>query len=154
MKKWEQLADDFVIDETVKSLKTNNIDAFVVKNSAEAKDKVLSILPKGAEVMDMTSITLKTLDILDDLHNSEKYDAVKPKLAKLNRKTDGLKMQKMGAAPEWAIGSVHAVTRGGHVIIASMSGSQLPAYAYGSTHVIWVVGTNKIVDDVQAGWIG
>jgi len=60
-------------------------------------------------------------------------------------------MQKLGAAPEYAVGSVHAVTEDGKVIIASNTGSQLPAYAYGSAHVIWVVGTQKIVANLEQG---
>jgi hypothetical protein len=44
---------------------------------------------------------------------------------------------------------VHAVTEDGKVIVASKSGSQLPAYAYGSNHVIWVVGAQKIVKDLD-----
>ena len=56
-------------------------------------------------------------------------------------------MKKTGAAPEYCIGSVHAVTQDGKVFIASNTGSQLPSYAYGSANVIWVVGTQKIVKD-------
>jgi len=69
----------------------------------------------------------------------------------MDRKTQGLEMQKLGAAPEWAVGSVHAVTEDGKVIIASASGSQLPSYAYGSSHVVWVVGSQKIVKDLDEG---
>ena len=69
----------------------------------------------------------------------------------MNRKNQGREMQKLGAAPEWAIGSVHAVTENGEVLIASASGSQLPAYAYGSSNVIFVVGAQKIVKNVDEG---
>jgi hypothetical protein len=60
-------------------------------------------------------------------------------------------MQKIGASPEFALGSVHAVTEDGHLLIASNTGSQLPAYAYGSAKVIWVVGTQKIVPNLETG---
>ena len=43
------------------------------------------------------------------------------------------------------------VTEDGKVLIASNSGSQLPGYAYGSSHVIWVVGTQKIVNNIDDG---
>ncbi len=46
---------------------------------------------------------------------------------------------------------MHAVTEDGKVLIASNSGSQLPAYAYGSGHVIWVVGAQKIVKNLDEG---
>ncbi len=50
------------------------------------------------------------------------------------------------------VGSVHAVTENGQVVVASNTGSQLPAYAYGSQNVIWVVGTQKIVSDLDAAF--
>ncbi len=46
---------------------------------------------------------------------------------------------------------MHAVTEDGKLIIASATGSQLPAYAYGSPKVIWVVGTQKIVKNLDEG---
>jgi hypothetical protein len=36
-------------------------------------------------------------------------------------------------------------------MIASNSGSQIPGYAYGADHVVWVVGTHKIVKDIDEG---
>jgi hypothetical protein len=49
------------------------------------------------------------------------------------------------------LGSVHAVTQGGHVLIASEKASQVPAYVYGADKVIWVVGGQKIVTDTADG---
>src|SRR5260221_12409124 len=69
----------------------------------------------------------------------------------MNRETDSREEQSLRAAPEWTVGSVHAITENGHVLIASNTGSQLPAYAYGAEHVIWVVSTKKIVKDLQDG---
>ena len=69
----------------------------------------------------------------------------------MNRETDHREMQRLGAAPEYVIGSVHAVTEDGKVIIASNTGSQLPGYAYSADHVIWVVGAQKIVKNVDEG---
>jgi hypothetical protein len=70
---------------------------------------------------------------------------------KMDRATEGREMQKLGASPEWAIGSVHAVSEDGHVFIASATGSQLGAYAFAAAHVIWVVGTQKIVKNWDEG---
>jgi hypothetical protein len=55
----------------------------------------------------------------------------------------------MGAVPEYMVGSVHAVTETGCVLIASNTGSQLAGYAASAEHVIWVVGTQKIVPDID-----
>ncbi len=149
--KWNKLADKKTVEKTIEALKMNGINAFHFKNSEEAKKKILSLIPKGAEVMNMTSVTLDSLGIPKEINESGHYDSVRNKLNKMDRKTQSFEMQKLGAAPEYAIGSVHAVTEDGKVIIASNTGSQLPAYVYGSAHVIWVVGTQKIVKDLDEG---
>lgn len=146
---WAQIPVDELIEKTADALRANNFDVEIVKDGDSAREKVLKLIPQKAEVMTMTSETLETTGIAAEINESGKYDAVKPRLYVMDREKDGLKMQKMGAAPEWAIGSVHALTQDGKVVVASNSGSQLPAYAYGSQHVIWVVGAQKIVKDLN-----
>lgn len=148
---WDTLADEKTITATISALKNNGIDAIAVQNASEAKQKVLALLPKGAEVMTMSSVTLETLGLDKEINESGNYNAVKPRLMKMDRNTQSQEMQKLGAAPEWSVGSVHAVTEEGKVIIASNTGSQLGVYAYASTHVIWVVGTQKIVKNLDEG---
>jgi hypothetical protein len=47
------------------------------------------------------------------------------------------------------LGSVHAITETGSLVVASASGSQLGPYASGAGKVILVVGTQKIVPDLE-----
>jgi len=151
MKQWDALADDVTIAKTIDALKENGIDASVVATGAEVKKKVLSLTPEGAEVMTMSSVTLDTIGLTQEINGSNKYQPVRDKLYSMNRDTERVAMLKLGAAPEWTVGSVHAVTQDGHILIASNTGSQLPAYVYGSAHVIWVVGTQKIVATIEEG---
>ena len=99
----------------------------------------------------MSSVTVDSLELPKEINESGKFDSVKNKLSKMDRKTQGLEMQRIGAAPQYAVGSVHAVTEDGKLLIASNTGSQLPAYAYGASHVVWVVGNQKIVKNVDYG---
>jgi len=151
MDKWSQLASKESIETTIAVLKSHNVEAILVENGEAAKKKVLEMLPEGAEVMTMSSTTLQQIGLVEEIENSPKYDVVKKKLSAMDRATQSREMQRIGAAPEWAIGSVHAVTEDGHAMIASNTGSQLPAYAYGAGHVIWVVGTQKIVKNIDEG---
>lgn len=152
MKKWNVLATDEMIEKTVKALKENGFDVFVLDNGQMAKDKVLEIIPKGSEVMTMTSVTLDTIGLSEEINKADgKFKPVRDKLYTMDRKTQRQEMSRLGAAPEFAVGSVHAVTEDGHVLIASASGSQLPAYVYGAGKVIWVVSTQKIVENTNEG---
>jgi L-lactate utilization protein LutC len=150
MTTWNQLADPATIETTAAALRANGITVEVVPDAAAAKAKALELIPAGAEVLTMTSITLDTLGLPQTINESGQYNAVRAQLNTMNRETQGSEMQKLGAAPGWTIGSVHAVTQDGKVVIASNTGSQLPAYAYGASHVIWIVGAQKIVANLDA----
>ncbi len=151
MNDWSALASNESIAKTIESLKANGINAMVVENGEEAKKKVIGIIPDGAEVMSMSSVTLDTTGITKEINESGKYNSDKDTLAKMDRKTQEREMQRLGAAPEYAVGSVHAVTEDGKLLIASNTGSQLPAYAYAASHVIWVAGAQKIVKNLEQG---
>ena len=151
MEKWDKLASEASIKRTGEALKANGIEVFVTENGEEAKKKLFEILPKGAEVMTMTSVTLDTINISKEIVESGRFNSVRKRLNALDWKTQGAEMRKLGAVPDWAVGSVHAVTEDGKVLIASATGSQLPGYAYSAGKVIWVVGTNKIVETMDEG---
>lgn len=149
---WTKIPDQTTIDKTIEALKVNGIDVLSVENGKDAFDKVFRILPKGSSVMTMSSVTLDALGISKEINESGNYDSIKNKLNLMDRKTQSRQMQVIGSSPEWAVGSVHAVTEDGKILIASNTGSQLPAYVYGSDHVIWVIGAQKIVKDLDQAW--
>ncbi|MEY4723133.1 MAG: hypothetical protein RLZZ324_646 [Candidatus Parcubacteria bacterium] len=136
------------LDAATAALTANGFTVLVAENGAEAKEKALTLIPQGAQVMTMTSETLKLLGIWTELNDSGKWDSVRARFATMDKARDHREMQRLGAAPEWSVGSVHGVTEDGHVLIASASGSQLAAHVYGADHVLFVVGTQKIVPDM------
>ena len=145
------LASDIQIECTVQALEANNIHAIVAESGTDAKKKLFEILPMGAEVFTSSSMTLDALGITGEINNSGRYRTVRAKLATMDRGTQSREMDKLGATPEYMLGSVHAVTETGCVIVASATGSQLAGYAAAAAHVIWVVGTQKIVPTLEDG---
>lgn len=149
---YTHLPSQQTIEKTVAALRANGMEVFVVQNGEEAKRKVLELLPEGASVMTMTSVTLDSIGVTQEILESGRYDAVHKRVLSMDRATQAAEIRRLRSAPEWAIGSAHAVTEDGKVMIASQTGSQLPAYAYGAEKVIWVVGAQKIVKDVDEGF--
>lgn len=147
---WNELATKESVDKTIAALHANGFEAMFVENGEAAKKKVLSLVPAGSEVMNMTSVTLDTIGLPKELNESGKFNSVRAKL--MDDKVPAREKKRLGAAPEWTVGSVHAVTENGEVMVASNTGSQLPSYAYGADHVIWVVGTQKIVKNIEDGY--
>jgi len=151
MSEWNKIASKERIERTLKALNANGIEASLAANAAEAKQKVLALLPAGAEVFTMTSMTLETTGLAKEINESGKYVSVRNNLFSMNQQTQAREMRKLGTAPDFAVGSAHAVTETGTVVVASLTGSQLPAYAYGGGTLIWVVGAQKIVKDADEG---
>jgi hypothetical protein len=148
---FETLASDEQITRTVKALEANGIRALVAENGAEAKRLFFELVPDGSEVFLGASITLEKTGIKEVIDQSGRFDAIRPKMFAMNRETQGREIRKLGGAPDYAAGSVHAVTEDGHVLIASNTGSQLGPYASGAGKVIWVVGAQKLVKDLDEG---
>ncbi len=136
---------------TINALKSKGIEVDAVDNEKKAYDLVLSIIPKQEEVFTMVSQTLELTGIAEAINESGEYDSVRKSFARMG-KGDEDRKSKLGAAPRYAVGSVHAVTEKGEIFIASNTGSQLAAYAYGAKHVLYVVGTQKIVKDTDTAF--
>ena len=148
---YSTIATEVQIERAVKTLEANNIHVLVAETGADAKRMALELIPPEAEVFTANSVTLKTLGITDELDQSGRFNSVRARLKNMDPKTQNREMQKMGATPDYMIGSIHAVTEAGQVLIASKTGSQLAGYASAAAHVIWVVGTQKIVPTLEDG---
>ena len=110
-----------------------------------------SALAVGAEVYNNTSSTLEDIGVAEDIERSGQYQALRPRLYQMDREMQGREMRQLSASPDWVVGSVHAVTEEGSLLIASASGSQLGPIVAGAGHVLLVVGGQKIVPDLSTG---
>ena len=147
-----RLASDEDIATVVTALTAKGMAASVVENRAEARSRVLDLLPGGAEVYTALSQTLEVLGLREEISTSSRYVPLRPQIDKLGREGRTSRAGRtLMASPEYVIGSVHAITHQGQVLIASGSGSQLAGYAFGASHIIWVVGAQKIVRNVDEG---
>lgn len=144
---FSQPATDETIQRTIAALAKNGIQAFVFDSDKDLKKKLYELIPEKSEVMTMTSVTLDTLGIPEEISTSGKYQAVRTKL-KSAAKND---QRKISTTADYSLGSVHAVTENGEVLIASATGSQLAAYAFGTEKAIWIVGTQKLVKNREEG---
>lgn len=147
---YTQLAPEEILTKTVEALQTNGFETIIVENREEAKQEILKRIPLGSEVMTMSSETLRTLGITQEIDESGRYISVRKELETMTN-PQKLEKNRLGTAPEYTVGSIQAITEDGQILIASNTGSQLPAYAYGSPFVMWVVGTHKIVKNFEEG---
>lgn len=147
---WSQLASDEVLEKTSAALKGNNIEVEVVASKEEAAEMIRKSILDGASVMTGGSTTLDQIGFTELLKSgSHPWKNLKEEmLAEKDEKRQN-ELRKYSVLADYFLGSVHAVTEEGKVLIASATGSQLPAYAFSSDHVIWIVGTQKIVKNLE-----
>jgi hypothetical protein len=146
-----ELASDEQIAATQEALNANNIKRVVVESAEEACQFVLGLLFEGSEVHTGASRTLEQVGLTAKIEESGRYQAIRPQLRKLDRMTQGREWRKVASSPDFMLGSVHAVTEQGQVLVASGGGSQIGPYASGVGTVIWVVGAQKLVRTLDDG---
>lgn len=144
------LPDEQTLAATVTALEEHGFSVEVVDDLDAARRAVLARIPHGSSVMTNTSVTLQETGIADAINDGGLYDSARAKMAELDFATQLQEMKAIGGQPDYALGSVHAVTRDGTLVIASASGSQLASYSWGAANVIFVAGAQKLVSTLEA----
>ena len=121
----------------------------ILDDAAAARTRVKDLIPEGASVFTSSSETLRRSGIDADINTSGRYHAVKPRVLAMDRVTGADQIRRLLASPDVVVGSIAALTETGSLVVASGSGSQLPAYAGGAAHAIWIVGAQKVVPDLS-----
>ncbi len=133
--------DEDVLRATVVALEEHGLSVEVVGDLGAARQAVLARIPEGSSVTTNTSVTLAETGIADAVNDGGgRWESARHKMFALDFATRAQQMKAIGGQPDYALGSVHAVTRDGTLVIASASGSQLASYAWGAANVIFVVG--------------
>ena len=145
------LPDEDTLQATVVALEEHGFSAEVAADLDAARQAVLARVPDGSSVMTNTSVTLTETGIADAINDGGgQWESARNKMFALDFATQGQQMKAIGGQPDYALGSVHAITPDGTLVIASASGSQLASYAWGAANVIFVVGAQKLVPTLAA----
>src|SRR2546422_1826991 len=147
--RYAALASEVSLQTTARRLNENGMTAHIVESGADAGRLALGLIPDGAEVFTATSQTLEEIGLRASIDASPRLRSVRTVLSQMDMATQWHVMRVLAARPDVVIGSVHAVTEQGEVVVASASGSQLGPYASGAGKVIWVVGSQKIVPTLE-----
>ncbi len=151
IRRFGTVAGDARVRRTAAALEANGITVFRAADAAEAKEIVLNLIPEGSQVHHGASVSLDVVGITDEIDKSGRYESLRPRIFSMDRQTRADEIRRLSSAPDVMLGSVHAVTETGSLLAASMGGSQLGPYVSGAGRVILVVGTQKIVSDVEEG---
>ncbi len=149
---YDTLASEESIQKVLDSLPARNIAGEVVKTKEEALARIRALIPAGASVMTGASVSLEEMGFVDFLKSGDhQWKNLKEAVVAEKDPAKQGRLRKEATLADYFLGSVHAITENGEVIIGSNTGSQLPSYTFSSDNVIWVVGTQKIVPTFEEG---
>lgn len=143
-------ASEATLQAVADQIRARNIEAIIVNNGEEALQAVLERVPAGSQVHTAKSKTLQDTGIFEVLNDPLQFDALRHKYMKMDRATQADEMRRLIAAPDTIVGSVNALTEDGVLVATSAIAGQIGPYANTAGKVILVVGSQKIVPDIDA----
>src|SRR5512142_2908386 len=149
---FNHLATDEQVSRTARALEANGMHTIILDSAAEARLCVLEMVPSGAVVHNPPSRTLEQIGVANDIAADPDLQDTRSRLQTMDRQTQQREIRQLASSPDVVVGSVHAITEQGQVLVASASGSQLAAAVFGAGTVIWVVGTQKLVRNLDDGF--
>jgi hypothetical protein len=144
-------ADEAMLQDVAERLRARNFEALIVDTGEDAREAVMGRIPDGAEVHSAKSRTLEEIGVFSDLMDSDNYDMLRRKSLTMDRQTQAREMRKMLSSPDYEVGSVQAVSEAGQMLVATATGSQIGPYSGAAGNLIIVVGSQKIVPDLETG---
>lgn len=149
MTKYAELVSSEVLNITKENLVKNGFLVETVDTKAEALEKIKSLIPSGASVMNGSSITLNQIGFVDYLKDGNHgWNNLHANILAETDKEKQAKLRKESVLSDFYLGSAHAVSETGEVLIASATGSQMPHLVFTSQNIILAVSTKKIAKDL------
>src|SRR2546426_9067200 len=145
-------ASEAQLEALAEKLRARNFEVVIVQDGAEAKAEGLKGIREGAQVHSAKSRTLEDAGLFKEFRGGDRFDFVRKRTMKLDPKTQRAEIRKLGAAPDVMVNSAHAVTEEGQIVITSASGSQIGPIASGAGRLILVIGSQKIVPDLDTAF--
>ncbi len=132
------------ISRTIEALAARNVDAVLVESREAALAKLKELVPEGCEVFVSTSETLDTIGYTEHMDGNDRYINLHDQMLAQPDAASQREFRRTTTTADYFVGSVQAIAETGEIVVASGSGSQIGAFAYGARRVIMVAGTQKI----------
>jgi hypothetical protein len=149
---FEAPASEAELEALADRLRERNFEVVIVQNGQAAKGAVMERLPEGASVHSGKSKTLEDAGVFEELMNSDRYDFLRRRTNKMDRTTQRDEIRRLTSSPDVMLGSAHAVTKAGQIVVTSASGSQIGPIASGAGKLVLVIGSQKIVPDLDSAF--
>lgn len=131
----------------IKHLNGRHYDAYYCNNTEELLAKVKELIPEGSSISWGGSASIRDTGVTTLLKNGnyQVFDR-----DDVNTNEDKVRIYRQAFECDWYLGSVNAISEDGVIVNIDGNGNRVAAMTWGPTHVLLVVGMNKVCQDVDA----
>lgn len=139
------------IEKIIKNLEKNNMQGFYARDRQEVCEMVKEMLFEGCLITAGGSVSLKESGVWDII-NSDKYnfsDRSKPDITPEQQQ----EAFKAAIGCDFFFSSTNALTENGELVNVDGFSNRVSSICFGPKNVVLIVGKNKIVKDVDEGFL-
>lgn len=142
----KEIRNQKLAEKLIKNLRQRHYEAFFCKNSEAIRKKVAELIPEGSSISWGGSASIRETGVTDMLKkgNYQIYD--REDATTTEEKTS---IYRKAFACDYYLSSVNAMSEDGQIVNIDGNGNRVAAITWGPRHVIFVVGLNKVCQDID-----
>ena len=143
----QEIRNERLANRLVKNLERRHFEAYYCKTANDIIEKIKSIMPEGSSVTWGGTMTVRDLGIPQILKKSN-YQVIDRDEATTPEEKNAAYLKAFDV--DYYLSSVNAISEDGVIVNIDGNGNRVAAITWGPRHVIFVVGLNKVAQDVGA----
>ena len=143
-----EIRNEKAAGKVIKNLARRNIEAYYCPTAREAVEKLLEMIPAGSSVTWGGSMSIRDIDIPAALANAGKYEVYDRDKAPDRAAATEIYLKAFSC--DYYLSSANAITEDGVIVNIDGTGNRVAAITFGPRNVIFVIGMNKLTQNVDA----
>ena len=143
-----EIRNEKAAGKVIKNLARRNIEACYCQTAREAVEKVLEMIPAGSSVTWGGSMSIRDIGIPAALADAGKYEVYDRDKAPDRAAATEIYLKAFSC--DYYLSSANAITEDGVIVNIDGTGNRVAAITFGPRNVIFVIGMNKLTQNVDA----
>lgn len=135
--------NEMLARKVIKGLESRNMTGYYAATSQEALEIALKLIPEGSRITMGGSMSVVEIGLADAL-GCDRYN-----FCNRDREADKRAAMLFAYDADWFLASANAITEDGILVNIDGNSNRVSAIAQGPRHVLFIVGMNKVADDVD-----
>ena len=144
----KELRDERLAKTLIKNLKRRHIEGFYCPTTEEAVQKVSELIEDGSSVTWGGTMTVQDLGIPDYLRSRGTLEVLDRDLVETPEEKQAMYLRAF--ATDVYLTSANAISEDGVIVNIDGNGNRVAAITWGPKKVIFVIGLNKVAQNVEA----